>query len=174
VKPEAAEHLDRAAEYLTKARSLLDVLHYNDEAGRAAYLAALHAAQALIFERTGHVARSHGGINSQFNLQTRGDRRVDAELRRFLPHAYDLKAVADYEAGPGSVVPLGRAEAAQPESARVCRQRAVRRARFWQLRPGRTIRAAGSHFNFAHAVTFQPCADNERPRAVAVQGAGRR
>jgi uncharacterized protein (UPF0332 family) len=112
VKPEAAEHLDRAGEYLTKARNLLDVLRYNDEAGRAAYLAAMHAAQALIFERTGGVAGSHGGVNSQFNLLTRGDPRVDVELRRFLPHAYDLKAVADYEAGPGSVVPLARVEAA--------------------------------------------------------------
>jgi hypothetical protein len=45
VKPEAAEHLDRAGEYLTKAHNLLNVLHYNDEAGRAVYLAALHAAQ---------------------------------------------------------------------------------------------------------------------------------
>jgi uncharacterized protein (UPF0332 family) len=112
VKPEAAEHLDRAGEYLTKARNLLDVLHYNDEAGRAAYLAALHAAQALIFERTGQLAGSHGGVNSQFNLLTRGDPRADAELRRFLPYAYDLKAVADYEAGPGSIVPLERVEAA--------------------------------------------------------------
>jgi uncharacterized protein (UPF0332 family) len=108
VKPEAAEHLDRAGDYLTKARNL----HYNDEAGRAAYLAAMHAAQALIFERTGGVAGSHGGVNSQFNLLTRGDPRVDVELRRFLPLAYDLKAVADYEAGPGSVVPLARVEAA--------------------------------------------------------------
>lgn len=112
MKPEAAEHLDRAGEYLTKARNLLDVLHYNDEAGRAAYLAALHAAQSLIFERTGQLASSHGGINSQFNLLTRGDPHVDAELRRFLPHAYDLKTVADYEAGPGSVVPLERVETA--------------------------------------------------------------
>lgn len=111
MKPEAAEHLDRAGEYLTKARKLLDVLHFNDDAGRAAYLAALHATQALIFERTGQLASSHGGVNSQFNLLTRGDPRVDAELRRFLPHAYDLKAVADYEAGPGSVVPLERVEA---------------------------------------------------------------
>jgi len=112
VKPEAVEHLDRAGEYLVKARNLLDVLHYNDDAGRAAYLAALHAAQALIFERTGQLASSHGGVNSQFNLLTRGDPRVDSELRRFLPHAYDLKAVADYEAGPGAVVPLERVEAA--------------------------------------------------------------
>jgi uncharacterized protein (UPF0332 family) len=54
----------------------------------------------------------HAGVNSQFNLLTRGDPRVDAELRRFLPHAYDLKAVAGYEAGRGSIVPLERVEAA--------------------------------------------------------------
>ena len=28
MKPEAAEHLDRAGEYLIKARNQLDVLHY--------------------------------------------------------------------------------------------------------------------------------------------------
>jgi uncharacterized protein (UPF0332 family) len=108
VTPETKEHLDKAREYLTKARGLLDVLHYNDEAGRAAYLAALHAANALISERTGKIATSHGGVNSQFNLLTRGEPRLDPELRRFLPQAYNLKAVADYETGPGAVVPLER------------------------------------------------------------------
>jgi len=53
VTPETKEHLDKAREYVIKARNLLDVMHYNDEAGRAAYLAAFHAAQALISERTG-------------------------------------------------------------------------------------------------------------------------
>ncbi len=55
--PETDEHLEKAREYLSKARGLLDVLHYNDEAGRAAYLAAYHAAQALISERTGKIAK---------------------------------------------------------------------------------------------------------------------
>jgi uncharacterized protein (UPF0332 family) len=45
-------------------------------------------------------------------LLTKGDSRVDTELRRFLSQAYDLKAVADYEAGAGSIVPAERAEAA--------------------------------------------------------------
>jgi hypothetical protein len=43
VTPEANEHLDKAREYLVKSRNLHDVLQYNDEAGRAAYLAAFHA-----------------------------------------------------------------------------------------------------------------------------------
>ena len=88
--PETAEHLDRAREYLIKARRLLDVMRYNDEAGRAAYLAGFHAAQALISERTGKIAKTHEGVHSQFNLLTKGDQGVDAELRRFLSPAYDL------------------------------------------------------------------------------------
>jgi hypothetical protein len=38
VTPETGEHLDKARAYLTKSRALLDVMHYNDEAGRAAYI----------------------------------------------------------------------------------------------------------------------------------------
>jgi len=53
VSPETGEHLAKAREYLTKARGLLDVLHYNDEAGRAAYLAGFHAAQAYYCEAGG-------------------------------------------------------------------------------------------------------------------------
>lgn len=109
--PETEEHLDKARQYLTKARAMLDVLHYNDEAGRAAYLAGFHAAQAFS-ERTGQIANTHRGVNSQFNLLTRDEPRVDSELRRFLRRAYNLKAVADYEAGPGSAVPSERVEAA--------------------------------------------------------------
>ena len=44
--PEAEEHLEKAHEALIKARGLLDVMHYSDEAARAAYLAGFHAAQA--------------------------------------------------------------------------------------------------------------------------------
>jgi hypothetical protein len=39
VTPETKEHIDKARDYLTKARSLVAVMHYHDEAGRAAYLA---------------------------------------------------------------------------------------------------------------------------------------
>jgi uncharacterized protein (UPF0332 family) len=118
VSPESAGHLDRAREHLSKARNLLDIMHYNDDAGRAAYLAGFHAAEALISERTGKVARTHEGVNSQFNLLTRDDPRVDIELRRFLSKTYDLKAVADYESGPGSIVPSERVEEAIATAAR--------------------------------------------------------
>lgn len=45
-------------------------------------------------------------------MLTRGDARIDDEVRGFLGRAYNLKAVADYETGPGSVVPLERVETA--------------------------------------------------------------
>jgi uncharacterized protein (UPF0332 family) len=119
VTPEAAGHLEKAREYLTKARALVDVLHYADEAGRAAYLAGYHAAQALIFERTGREAKTHRGAHNQFNRLVSNDPRFDAELRQFLARTYDLKAIADYEFGPGSEIPLYRAESAILAAARL-------------------------------------------------------
>jgi uncharacterized protein (UPF0332 family) len=49
MKPETAGCLRKAHEFLVKAHNQLEVMHYSDEAGRAAYLAGLHAPQALIF-----------------------------------------------------------------------------------------------------------------------------
>jgi uncharacterized protein (UPF0332 family) len=112
VSPETQGHLDKAKEHLAKARTYLDVLHYADEAGRCAYLAAFHAAQALISERTGKIARRHAGVHSQFNLLIKDDPRVDAELRHFLSDGFDLKTAADYQVGPDAVVSPEEAEAA--------------------------------------------------------------
>ena len=57
MKPQTAAFLARSREFLDKANDLFGVHHWSDEAGRAAYLAGLHAAQALIFERTGHTRK---------------------------------------------------------------------------------------------------------------------
>ncbi len=76
----------------------------NEAAGRTAYLAGFHAAQALISERTGRAVKSHGGVKAEFHRLVRGDRRIDDELRAFLGFAYNIKAIADYQAGPGSGV----------------------------------------------------------------------
>ena len=75
-----------------------------DEAGRAAYLAGFHAAQALISERTGRSVKTHAGVNTEFHRLVRGDASIDDELRAFLGRTYQLKAIADYEAGPGAKV----------------------------------------------------------------------
>lgn len=112
MSPETTAQLAKAREYLVKARNLLDVLRYNDDAGRAAYLAAFHAAQALISERTGRVAKTHNGVNRQFHMLTRADPGIDPQLRSILARTYSLKAIADYETGPDSVIPAERLDGA--------------------------------------------------------------
>jgi len=78
------------------------VMHYHEAAGRTAYLAGFHAAQALISDRTGRAVKTHRGLNVEFHRLVKDDTRVDDELRGFLSFAYNLKAIADYETGPGS------------------------------------------------------------------------
>ena len=48
MKPESATFIDQAAIMLERARVMLTV-DLNEDAGRAAYLAAFHIAQAFIF-----------------------------------------------------------------------------------------------------------------------------
>ena len=57
--PEAERYLEKAEQCLSNARAVLGINLTND-AGRNAYLTAFHAAQALIFERTGKISKSHG------------------------------------------------------------------------------------------------------------------
>jgi uncharacterized protein (UPF0332 family) len=103
VKPQSAAFLEKSRQFLAKAQELLDAHRWPDEAGRAAYLAGFHAAQAFIFESTGKAARRHGGVQRQFACLVKDDSRFDVELRTFLPRAYNFKAIADYQTGPGRI-----------------------------------------------------------------------
>jgi uncharacterized protein (UPF0332 family) len=104
--------LKKARSSLDKAQDVLDVLHWPEDAGRAAYLAGLHAAQTLIFERTDKIAKSHRGVQRELGRLTKDDPRFDLELRAFLGRTYDLKAIADYQTGPGSEVSIEQAQQA--------------------------------------------------------------
>ncbi len=83
--------------------------NWSDEAGRAADLVGLHAAQALIVEWTGKTVKSHRGVQYELGQLTKDESRFDIELRAFLGRAYNLKAIADYEIGAGSEVSPERA-----------------------------------------------------------------
>jgi len=102
VRPEAADFLAKARECLAKADGMLD--RWPDEAGREAYLAGLHAAQALIVEATGKIVKTHRGVQREMARLTKDAPDFDIELRAFLGRTYNLKAIADYETGPGSKV----------------------------------------------------------------------
>jgi uncharacterized protein (UPF0332 family) len=106
--PETGLFLAKARRLLAEADGML-AMHYNEAAGRTAYLAGFHAAQALISDRTGRAVKTHSGVRTEFHRLIRGDTRFDDTLRDFLGSTYNLKAIADYETGPGSDVSPERA-----------------------------------------------------------------
>jgi uncharacterized protein (UPF0332 family) len=99
VKPETSRFLAKARKLLSEAEGML-TMNYNDAAGRTAYLAGFHAAQAFIFERRGKAAKTHTGVHTEFQRLTRDNRDLDPKLRAFLSQAYNLKSVADYDTEP--------------------------------------------------------------------------
>jgi uncharacterized protein (UPF0332 family) len=79
-------------------------MQLHDAAGRTAYLAGFHAAQALISERTGRAVKTHRGVAAELHRLTKDDPSLDIGLRAFLGRTYQLKGIADYETGPGAEV----------------------------------------------------------------------
>jgi len=110
VTPEAKEHVVKARECPARAR-IIPAAGVGEDAGRDAYLAGFHAAQALILSRQGKVVKTHRGVQKILFELAKSDRQLD-EFARFLSQAYNLKSVADYELGPGAEVPLDQASAA--------------------------------------------------------------
>jgi uncharacterized protein (UPF0332 family) len=103
MKEVAAEYLAQAERSLSKACVVMGVSLF-DEAGRLAYYAMFHAAQALIFERTDKVAKTHRGVSKQFHKLASNEAGLDAELAAGLSNAYRLKEIADYETGAAALV----------------------------------------------------------------------
>jgi uncharacterized protein (UPF0332 family) len=118
--PEVSEHLVKARECLTRARIILEA-GVGEDAGRDAYLAGFHAAQAVIRARTGKTAKTHRGVHRIISQLGRNELPL-AALALFLSQAYNMKAVADYELGPGAGVPLERARDAIDRAAEFIEQ----------------------------------------------------
>lgn len=75
-RPETAAYLAKAGQFLEEAR-IVAVSGLIDAAGRAAYLAAYHAAQAYIFDSTGRATKSHNGVRSEFARLAKDDSRIE-------------------------------------------------------------------------------------------------
>lgn len=65
-------------------------------AARQAYMAAFHAAQALIHDRDGKVPKTHSGVQQRFARLALADAALGEDMGRFLSRAYDYKDIADY------------------------------------------------------------------------------
>jgi uncharacterized protein (UPF0332 family) len=102
MKDETERYFAKSRSFLLKAEKMLAV-DMVDEAGRAAYLAGFHAAQAFIFENVGVVAKTHSGVRSWFAELVRSNPDFDIALRPFLGRAYNMKTIVDYETGSAIV-----------------------------------------------------------------------
>ena len=114
MKPEGKRFLTKARKLLEHAGTMLRV-SLNNDAGRTAYLAGFHAAQAFIFETEDKVLKTHHGVQTEFLRLTKQDARFSSDLRVFLSQTYNLKAIADYETGPGIEISVERATRALEE-----------------------------------------------------------
>ena len=111
MKQQTGAFIEKSRGLLGQADTMLAV-GLTDAAGRTAYLAGLHAAQALIFERTSKVIKRHRGVQNELQRLTKDEPRFDPALRGFLARAYNLKAIADYDTDPGAEVTVEEAQQA--------------------------------------------------------------
>ena len=95
--PEAARFLQNAENHLERGHTMLG--------GILTKMQPFHAGQAVIFERTGKVAKTHRGVQHEFLRVTKDDPCFTPDQRIFLSQAYNFKAVADYETGPAELSP---------------------------------------------------------------------
>ncbi len=109
--PETEAYLTKARQALKEARIVL-THDLTEAAGRAAYIAAFHAAQAYIFDSTSRVAKSHSGVRSEFARLARSEPRIDRSYPTFLARAYGLKEIADYAIGHNIGISMAEAEQA--------------------------------------------------------------
>lgn len=103
MRPVAAAYLATAHDDLREA-GMIAALPLAKAAARSAYYAAFHAAEALIFERTGKVVKTHSGVHSAFSRLLIGAAETDIALGRILNKGYDYKDLADDGTGKGRVV----------------------------------------------------------------------
>jgi len=93
----------QSAQFLNKAHRLIAsgnimlAAELWDASGRNAYLAAFHAAQAYIFEKTEKILKTHNGVRAEFLRLTKDLPERSDLLRNFLAQSYGLKTAADYD-----------------------------------------------------------------------------
>lgn len=109
MKPESADYLAKACEYLDAAKTI-NAIPLPPVAAKEAYLAAYHAAHAFVFESTGRALKNHSGMRTMFAQAAKADPRVDRKLASLLARAYKYKETADYGVGSQSVVTVKEAQ----------------------------------------------------------------
>ena len=108
MKPQTSAYPDSADEAIRDAKKIL-AINIPRQAARLAYYAQFHAAQALIFERTDKVAKTHRGVDKEFHRLALAEPTFTFGLAATLSAAYHFKEFADYETGPAGAVTVADA-----------------------------------------------------------------
>ena len=106
MSPESTDYIGTAGRILTEAETFLEEDH-NEVAAREAYLAALAAARAIIFERTGEAPKTHSGTRTMLAKLVHEGLEFDGGFIKFLADGFEQKNDADY----GPRTPLGDSDA---------------------------------------------------------------
>lgn len=118
MKAETAACLDKARHDLADARAI-SAIGLAAPAARTAYYAAFHAAEAVIVERTGAIAKTHSGVRAKLAEFSRIDPAIDKAMLTFLAQAYLYKEINDYGIGREATVSIEDAEKAIADAARM-------------------------------------------------------
>ena len=87
--PETSGYIAAADKALSDARGNQSI-NLPHQAARLAYYAQFHAAQALIFERTGKIAKTHKGVNREFHGLAKSESTLPLSLAAELNRAYQI------------------------------------------------------------------------------------
>jgi uncharacterized protein (UPF0332 family) len=99
MKPESEDYLVKAKQKLDRAERVLQA-QLSDIAAREAYLAALGAARAAIFELAEIVTKMHSGAGQKFHELVGRRRLIAADLMTVLDDGRDIKSAVDYDTSP--------------------------------------------------------------------------
>ena len=91
------KEMEQARKHLARAKRIA-AIGIPEIAAREAYSTARRAAQVFIFERTGKVVKTHGGVHSRFSELWMAE-GMDKSLPTFLGEGLSFKQAADYADG---------------------------------------------------------------------------
>jgi uncharacterized protein (UPF0332 family) len=106
LSPESINYLDVAERQLAQAERALKAELF-EMAAREAYLVALSATRAIIFEKTGNAPKTHSGARTQLSKLIRDGLAIDAAFMSFLASGFEIKSDVDY----GPVTPIRKESA---------------------------------------------------------------
>jgi uncharacterized protein (UPF0332 family) len=99
MKPESRDYLRKAKQKLDRAGRALHAQLF-DIAAREAYLAALAAARAAIFELAEIVTKTHSGAGQKFHEIVGRRKLIAPDLMTVLDDGRDIKSAVDYDTSP--------------------------------------------------------------------------